>query len=122
MEKKLHCQLCNYNTDRNVDWLRHIKSKLHQRGGQQRIKKCDICNIEFSSNGTYKHHNLMNHSTTEERSKSKYYCDICDAVFIAKIYYDRHMNGIRHKNQEQIKQSLQDIQNIIDKRNQINPI
>jgi hypothetical protein len=43
-------------------------------------------------------HNLSSHTTKEERSKQKYYCDICDNVFFCSAYYNKHINGKRHKN------------------------
>jgi len=114
MNKNLYCQLCNYKTNRTTDWLRHIKSNRHLRQGTKKISKCEECDIVFASHCTLKHHILTTHSTKEERSKSKYYCETCDYVFISKLYYDKHMNGIKHKNQELVKQSLIDIQNKLD--------
>ena len=38
------------------------------------------------------------HATKEERSKHKYYCNICDYIFFSKLYLDKHTNGIVHKN------------------------
>jgi hypothetical protein len=43
-------------------------------------------------------HNLSSHTTKEERSKQKYYCNICDNVFFCSAYYNKHINGKRHKN------------------------
>ena len=39
---------------------------------------------------------LSAHSTKEERSKEKYYCVICDYVFISKLYMDSHISGKFH--------------------------
>ena len=46
-------------------------------------------------------HNLSAHSTKEERSKQKYYCDICDNVFFCSAYYNKHIAGKRHKNMQE---------------------
>jgi hypothetical protein len=43
-------------------------------------------------------HVLKIHGTIEERSKQKYYCNVCDYVFFSKLYLDKHTNGIVHKN------------------------
>jgi len=42
------------------------------------------------------------HSTKEERSKSKYYCNDCDQVFFLPLFYDSHMKGRKHINQVKI--------------------
>lgn len=34
-----------------------------------------------------KMHKLTQHSTLEERTKSKYYCNICDLVFFSQLYH-----------------------------------
>jgi hypothetical protein len=117
MDNNLYCGLCEYKTDRPTDFVRHLKSKLHQRGGVPKTNECKKCHQILSTHHTLKHHMLTNHSTKEERSKSKYYCDTCDNVFIAKLYYDKHMNGIKHKNQVYIKQSLIEIQNKLNEKN-----
>ena len=41
---------------------------------------------------------MSQHSTQEERSKQKYYCVICDLIFISSMYKDKHMTGKRHAN------------------------
>ena len=116
-ETNFYCELCDYKTVRTYDFVRHLKSKLHERGGVPKINECKTCNIIFSTHQSLKHHNLTTHATKEERSKSKYYCDTCDYVFISKLFYDKHINGTKHKNQIFIKQSLIDIQNKIKLKN-----
>ena len=44
---ELYCECCNYKTNRNYDWLKHIKSQKHQRNGEKKITKCDLC--EYTS-------------------------------------------------------------------------
>ena len=107
----LYCELCEYNTKRVTDWIRHINSALHNRSGKKKQTLCEICNINFASHIIYKHHNLTTHCSIEEKSKSKYYCQICDYVFVSEHYYTKHINGIRHKNQELVKKSIIDIKN-----------
>jgi hypothetical protein len=43
-------------------------------------------------------HYFSAHSSKEERSKQKYYCDVCDNVFFCEIYYKKHVDGKRHNN------------------------
>ena len=53
-------------------------------------------------------HVLKIHASKEERSKCKYYCDICDLIFFLKLYLDKHNNGKIHKN---LTKALNSIQN-----------
>ena len=97
-KKVFECKICNYSTIKPSDWIKHIDSMKHQRGGQKKSKKCEICNEEFFSHWNLKHHMLVTHETKEERQKQKYYCNDCDKVFFCSKYYDKHMNGVKHKN------------------------
>ena len=38
-------------------------------------------------------HILKMHETKKERSKSKYYCNTCDYVFLSKSDLYKHING-----------------------------
>lgn len=97
-EKKFNCISCGYSTNKPSDWIKHISSKKHERFGAKKENKCDKCDYEAFNHWNLKLHKLTQHSTIEERSKSKYYCDICDVVFFSQLYKDKHMDGIRHKN------------------------
>jgi hypothetical protein len=97
-EKKYNCTYCKYSTNTPSDWLKHIASKKHIRKGEKIIHKCTKCIYECRSLWNFKLHYLSQHATKEERSKSKYYCDICDQVFFSPLYLVKHNNGIRHKN------------------------
>ena len=94
---KHFCNRCSYGSRSNSDFLKHTKSKKHERGGLK-PKKCSICNYECFNHWNLKHHILTQHSSIEERKKEKYYCDICDTVFFCKLYMETHMKGKKHKN------------------------
>ena len=105
MENKLYkynCEYCNLNTDSASIWLKHLVSAKHKRKGQPKTHKCELCEFETKTSWNYKLHYISQHSTKEERSKSKYYCDICDQVFFSPLYKNSHMNGIKHMNQVKI--------------------
>ena len=95
---KLYCEKCKFQAVRPAEWLRHIASKKHLRDGKKLEKFCDICNKEIANHFLYKLHMLAIHATPEERSKQKYYCDVCDVVFISKLFYDKHCSGKIHNN------------------------
>jgi len=63
--------------------------------------KCAKCEYASKNHWNVKMHNLSAHSTKEERSKQKYYCDICDNVFFCSAYYNKHIAGKRHKNMQE---------------------
>jgi hypothetical protein len=115
--KKIHCELCDYTTCMTADWFKHINSQKHQRNGKPKNRECDNCDYVTTMHWLLKQHILTFHSSKEERSQAKLYCDICDQVFFAPVYFKKHNEGIRHRHQIEIKKSLEDIQNIIKERN-----
>jgi hypothetical protein len=107
---KYYCDTCKHGSNSNSDYLKHIKSKKHERGGLK-PKKCLICNFEYFNHWNLKQHHLTQHSTIEERKKQKYYCDICDTVFFCKLYMDRHMKGKKHNNTIECNNEINKINN-----------
>ena len=95
---KYNCECCKLYTSSTSIWLKHLGSAKHKRNGQPAFHKCVLCDFETKTAWNFKLHNLSQHSTKEERRKSKYYCDICDKVFFSPLYHDSHMKGIKHKN------------------------
>ena len=94
---KYYCEKCNHGSNSNSDFLKHIKSNKHIRGGLKQ-KICLECNRECFNHWNLKQHNLTQHSTLEEREKGfKYYCKICDYGSISKDLFERHLNTDRHK-------------------------
>ena len=93
---KYTCQCCNYNTNIRTSWHLHIMSDKHNRNGEKKSTKCELCDYESVSHWNVKLHILSKHSTKEERSKHKYYCDTCDTAFFCSLYMERHNNGKKH--------------------------
>jgi len=108
-KKDIYCKLCNYTTTKTSDWLKHINSQKHQRNGEKKTTKCDQCDYKSITHWNIKIHKLKIHSTTEERAKEKYYCNVCDYVFFCKTYMDKHLSGKVHQNKVKIQESLKDI-------------
>lgn len=94
--KPFNCINCDYHTTKPSDWLKHVNSKKHERFGKKKENKCNECDYEAFNHWNLKLHILTQHSTLEERSKSKYYCDSCDIVFFSLLYKNKHINGKRH--------------------------
>jgi hypothetical protein len=98
IEKKYNCEYCKFSCNTPSEWIKHIESKKHLRKGEKVIHICSVCDYKTNSMWNFKLHKLSQHSSKEERSKSKYYCNVCDLVFFSPLYMNKHMNGIRHKN------------------------
>ena len=95
---KYNCECCKLNKSCTAIWLKHLDSAKHKRHGEPKFHKCDLCEFQTKTSWNYKLHKLSQHSTKEERSNSKYYCNICDVVFFSPLYYNSHMKGSKHKN------------------------
>ncbi len=94
----VYCENCNYETKWPADWIKHTKSQKHLRYGKSKETKCDHCDYETSTHWLLKRHILSQHSTKEQRSKYKLYCDTCDIVFFSNVFYNSHMTGKIHNN------------------------
>ncbi len=99
-KKEFYCYLCDYRTTMSADWLKHIRSKKHERQGKPKTTKCDKCDYEALTHWNLKQHKLTQHSTLEERAGSRYYCEQCDLVFFCSAYKKKHDEGKKHKNLE----------------------
>ena len=110
----LYCELCDYSTDRNFDWLKHIQTKKHIRNGQPKETCCDKCDYKTDKHWLLQRHILTNHSTPEEKAKTKYYCSLCDCVFFCKKYLDNHLSGKHHQSRLKVSQSINDLKEKIE--------
>jgi hypothetical protein len=108
-DNELFCKLCNYSARCISDWYKHLSSKKHKRDGEKVSKSCSICNITFTNHWLLKKHYLNNHATIDERKKQKYYCELCDVVFFAKLYCDTHFKGIKHNNRAKLKETIDQV-------------
>ena len=97
IEKKFSCECCKYKTDKPSDWLKHLNCEKHKRNGENKKIECIPCNYTATSHWNLKIHNLTFHFSKEEKLKHKYYCETCDAVMFCSTYYNKHINGLRHK-------------------------
>ena len=113
--KKYLCIFCNYSTNYPCEWIKHTESEKHQRQGKKKTHKCEFCEYEAKSKWNMKLHKLAAHAPKEDRSNMKYYCDICDKVFFSKLFHDKHMNGIKHKNIVKAQELVDQMNNIVTK-------
>jgi hypothetical protein len=113
LDKKYTCKCCEYKTNFPSEWLKHLDSAKHKRNGEKKTTECDLCDYKSSSHWNVKIHKLSQHSTLEEKKQHKYYCEVCDQVFFCKLYYEKHINSVRHKNIIKIQQLTENMNNIL---------
>ncbi len=77
IDYKYSCDTCNYKTNIKTSWNTHIMSDKHNRNGQKKSTKCDLCTYESTSHWNIKIHKKLMHLTKEEKEKQKYYCKTC---------------------------------------------
>ena len=92
-----------------TNWNIHLNSAEHKRESKQKSIECIKCNRKFINHITQKHHMLTTHSSKEDRSKKKYYCETCDLVFISKLYMDKHIEGKFHKIKVKAMESFEEM-------------
>jgi hypothetical protein len=96
--EEFYCHLCNFRTKNITNWFRHNETNKHKRNGNLLPKDCSLCDYKATNHWNLKMHHASVHSTLEERQNYKYYCNTCDLVFFCEAYYNKHNEGIRHKN------------------------
>ncbi len=116
-EKKYryYCDICNIGARTNTEWFRHVESKKHLRGGLK-PKTCNICNTDFYNHWNLKQHYIMVHATPEEKEKCKYYCKLCNVVYLSELYFNNHNKGVRHNNNVKSLEILETIKKDFDKK------
>ena len=95
----LYCEICQFQAIRPAEFIRHVNSNKHKRNGikiKDTIYKCEKCDKILANHFSYKIHLIQMHGTFEEKLKQRYYCEICDKVFISKLYMDKHIQGKFH--------------------------
>lgn len=131
------CQCCNFSTDKNSNYLRHLKTKKHLNkvfmiNGNANLKK-ESCKLDMVINKNIKeqdfvdNHDNINNIKYPKVSKSiqcingQYFCKNCNKYFNHKNNYYRH---IKHRCKEKtVKKkevscdnvSIEDYQNILER-------
>ena len=59
----------------------------------KKIYKCNICNVNFTENGSLKRHLVSIHEW-----KLPFYCKICDAKFVNRSNLKMHISSVHEKN------------------------
>jgi len=115
LRQEYFCKMCDYKTDRNRDYKRHILSGKHEKNeknakletlGNQDVGKfaskffCENCDYYCDNKSSYtkhlttgKHiHNMtnMNHTTVEDNKIKKLNCEVCNKEFMNKSGLWKH--------------------------------
>lgn len=108
-QKELYCELCEYKTDNNTDWCRHVKTQKHLRGGDKKKATCQYCSYS-SSHWNIKNHELAVHGTIEDKMKHKFYCQLCDSLQYTNPQYQKHLTSKHHLKKIEVKNSFEQIE------------
>lgn len=93
-----YCLMCKFGTNSAKIYLNHTETSKHLRNGKPKTTICNLCNYKCSNHWNLKQHYMTNHATDDERANMKLYCISCKMIFFSRLYYDKHINGIKHKN------------------------
>lgn len=104
---KYFCETCNYGSEFNNVYMKHMHSEKHLRNGEKKIFKCEKCDYKTTtSHWNLRMHITSKHSSIEEKLKQKYYCAVCDSVFFSPLFYKNHIKSILHINKTILNNSL----------------
>lgn len=86
------CKICDYNTSRHSNYLRHIETKKHL----EKHKK-----VLFSVKSVNKKHTIIEKPIDAsikptKKKKGKFYCELCDYKASQKSHYEKHLKTKKH--------------------------
>jgi hypothetical protein len=105
MSSKYHCETCNFGSNYISIWNQHIETTKHKNNGktirynkkEPLNKKCDKCNFIAKHSEGLMIHNLIQHSSVEEKEKEfTYYCKECDFGTFYENTYIKHCQTKKH--------------------------
>lgn len=103
MEYKYICKKCDYFTNAQSAYEKHLISGKHKTGkksircDKKYPEKCEICDYKPKNNKSYIEHKLLYHSTIEERKKYyKFYCEKCNYGTVTESLYNKHIETKKH--------------------------
>ena len=93
------CKICDYDTSRHSNYLRHIETKKHL----EKHKKVLFSVKSVNKNQTYMRkstiHNLDSsiHTGSKNNSKQcKFYCELCNYKASQKSHFEKHLKTKKH--------------------------
>jgi hypothetical protein len=89
-EYKFNCEKCDYHTNKQGNFSRHLKTKKHKKNYEKEIEKeenknkklkysCELCDYYTNNKlGFYQHKRTKKHKKNIELNKKEYNCNICN--------------------------------------------
>ena len=103
--EKYHCIECNYKTNCNRNWNKHIHTDKHTRNITQTNPNkyfCDKCNFNTTRQQHWEEHLLtMKHRRAVNEIETEpviYECEKCNYSTTRKTNWDSHINTVKHNN------------------------
>ena len=104
MNYKYSCDKCDYYTNHQTSWNRHVKTTMHIEGhrGTRSDKKeptqCPHCDYKSKNSQLMRKHILNKHKSSQEREKEyTHYCKACDFGEFNNAMYQNHLKTNKHK-------------------------
>jgi hypothetical protein len=93
------CECCHYKALDKSKWNKHINSEKHKRNGKYKFENyiCNDCGHFSIHVKGFKMHHIVCHGTTEEKKSAPFYCECCNRAFFCNLFYNKHMESIKHK-------------------------
>jgi len=109
MVLKYNCNLCNYHTNHNGNYQKHINTKKHKK---------------YSKNGTINSKNGTTYSkngiTNSKNGTKKFNCKYCFKNYSTKTNLKKHHKKCKIKEKDEIQKNInKQIQKIIDEKNKL---
>ncbi len=104
MEEKKYiykCEKCNFETNYNSSYIKHLESTLHQTGkkkirSDKKENNCKLCDVKLSTQQSLKQH-MLNCHTEIKKEELKYYCKYCDIGSNQETNYKKHLSSKKHQ-------------------------
>ena len=89
--KIFNCKICDYNTSRHSNYLRHIETKKHLEKHQKVLYSVKSVNKKRKPPSTNKKNDKNN-----TKKNNKFYCELCGYNASQKSHYEKHLKTKKH--------------------------
>lgn len=89
------CEKCNYKTDRNWAFQRHLKSKLHEKNHAEPTEKLYPC-LECDHKAKSRQALYMHKKSHDDYETHRYKCSLCNVTVRDIEMYEQHRKGLPH--------------------------
>jgi hypothetical protein len=88
------CKICDYNTSRHSNYLRHVETKKHLEKHMKVLKSVKSVKNDSTSYST----SCVPVTSTplKQLKKDKFYCELCNYKASQKSHYNKHLKTKKH--------------------------